>query len=451
MRLFLHQFQSSKLCYQHVATEVAAFGNLEIPATALDPLKAAEAKAEHDQETAKNKGKVEALNHYIQDSAATEISKKMGKKVEAQKLKEDPNTLCETTRTLAGTMDKLGIAIEKIFDKLLSLLAPFGFDANDVQATLNTPKDEKQKLDQDEKAELDATPRRQAAPWKPRSLDREVSESQRYIALRAYKKIHTKELSGHIDIAMRGGQHVSEKVKNDILDAYKKGILSFDESWNPTAEFKAFAEEKANEMGISGGKKFKKFFDAMQESVASFEGQPVIEKSLPEASAKYNIPVETLVAMISKESSWNPLVENDHSSAAGLAQGMVDTMRSYRAQTGNPDADAKNPHDAIMMAAWLARDSINTVEKYIQKGTISKAWHIEPSDVEKIYMTHNMGAWGYVLYAQYTDNPTQENFNKMRPWQREKIGSQFGYEKRANYASAVAEVAYHYADITNNS
>ncbi|MBP9717704.1 transglycosylase SLT domain-containing protein [Candidatus Gracilibacteria bacterium] len=428
MQLFSHYFRATlstqRWCYRGAET------------TTAQPVVAAEKPKEpYEKVPAEPVGpKLKGIIRDVQAKKAHEISKTTGVKVEAEKLETDPNTLCDTTRKLADTFSKLGEAVEKIFEKLLNLLAPYGATADDVRATLDTPREERP-LTTEEAEEVEATSKMRKAPWQPHKLDRQLSQQERYTALRAYKKINTKDLPGQLRIAV--GQSVPSSIINELSAAQERGEVT-DE----------FIRQKAQECGMNKNPKlYKKFVDGVREGIASWKDQPVIEKALPEASAKYGVPVETLVAIISKESRWNALIVNESSGAAGYAQVIKTTRESYQKHQ-DPNFDPHNARDAIMFTAWNIRESMAYVNK-----RVNDKWKInDASDVEKIYITHNMGALGYVLYANWMDNKSPENFKKMRYWQREEIKpGYYGCDKRADYAKQVAEVALHFADLSNNS
>lgn len=204
---------------------------------------------------------------------------------------------------------------------------------------------------------------------------------------------------------------------------------------------------------------------------------------LIEAEKKYGIPVSTLVAIMMKESSMNPLAKNKKSNARGLAQVMRGTLADYKTDVEAEVASKKargiaidprdlnfdpfNPRTGIMITAWHARKRIREVENAVARGKcivringekkeipVNASALIDLSDVESIYITHNSGSAGYLAYrnmlvAEESGDPKKIAAAKelLFGFQRIPRKGKPDWQNRAHYARQVAEVAYHWQSL----
>lgn len=207
-----------------------------------------------------------------------------------------------------------------------------------------------------------------------------------------------------------------------------------------TAQAEAEIAQKGKEAKTSAGA-----LSRVKLAERKLKEHPEWMEYIHQASAKYNIPVSTIVAFITMESGWNPRAHNA-SSASGFAQVITGTLNTYKRSTGNPSADPYDPKTSIDIAAWVCRDIINSVNQTVDRqGTqqgFKQEYKIGLSDIRKLYLSYNNGPWGYLVLQRYVDNPTPENFGKMTWWQRR---TRDGWQDRYNYSGQVEAVALAYA------
>lgn len=164
---------------------------------------------------------------------------------------------------------------------------------------------------------------------------------------------------------------------------------------------------------------------------------------IQQASAKYDIPASTLATFIQMESGFNPRAYNK-SSASGFAQVIKGTLATYRRVSGNPKADPFDPKTGIDIAAWVCRDTINAVNKMVERGEkkgFKPEYKIGMHDVKKLYLAYNNGPAGYLVLQRYVDNPTPQNYEGLIWFQKRERD---GWRGRYAYAERVEAVAQAY-------
>lgn len=168
---------------------------------------------------------------------------------------------------------------------------------------------------------------------------------------------------------------------------------------------------------------------------------------IQEASAQFHVPSYVLLAFIRMESGFNPGAKAATSRCRGLAQADPRTFAEFKRQTNQPNADPFNPKDAIVFMAWYCDFLIKTVNRTApQYGFPQNRIAFTQQDIQHLYMAYNNGPAGYVVLRRYLENPSSENFNRLLPFQKRRIGNRPDGENRAAYARHVSVVAMQYKD-----
>lgn len=204
------------------------------------------------------------------------------------------------------------------------------------------------------------------------------------------------------------------------------------------------------------------------------------EAYFDKASAKYRIPKATLKAIGFKESGMNTKSRNADSDARGIAQVVPGTLKEYREKV-DKNADPNNPETGIMIIAWHARNSLNSIDNAVRNGTmtgwvkrrnaegkvisrkkityrVKPEYKIGPDDVANLYLTHNSGPLGYIAYRCYLDalntkDPQQvaKAESELQGFQARVIKGNPDWKNREYYARTVAELAYHIDNLSGQT
>lgn len=173
---------------------------------------------------------------------------------------------------------------------------------------------------------------------------------------------------------------------------------------------------------------------------------------IKQTALKYDVPDSTLVTFIEMESSFNPNAKTKYEKGAkGLAQAIDKTFDNYRRAIGQPNADPFDPKTAIDCMGWYISTMVQTVNALVDRGAFPPEYKLSTrSPIRYLYMTYNNGPDGYLVLRRYIENPTKENFAKLRDFQKfikgkKKDGSVlYDGENRYNYALRVEKVAQAY-------
>lgn len=214
------------------------------------------------------------------------------------------------------------------------------------------------------------------------------------------------------------------------------------------------------------------------------------------SASRHEIPLSTLAVFIEMESAynpnslptyrdrngrtvrerWMPRQEREErgltfiTSAHGLAQAMQNSVPTYlanryeqfrRENSGlqhlpdNPDEHEimYNPEVAIDFMGWHLRRNINSANSCVRELQLPDKYLIKNTDeVAKMYMAYNQGPRGYAILMRYLENPTQENYDALKPWQKEDFarsggGTIKGWERRKNYAERTERITRYFASL----
>lgn len=189
----------------------------------------------------------------------------------------------------------------------------------------------------------------------------------------------------------------------------------------------------------------KKDFANAKHAAQKLSENPTWMDYIKNASRKYDIPISTIVAFIQMESCFNPKSKKPGASAEGLGQIIKNTFAEYKKSSKALDGDRLNPETAIDCVAWVCRSKIDGVNN---NPTCEEKYKLKPTDVANLWLAYNNGAKGYIVLRRYLDNPTQENFAKLRPFQKEtrfKNGKKiFRYQVAVEYSQRISNVAQAY-------
>ncbi len=194
---------------------------------------------------------------------------------------------------------------------------------------------------------------------------------------------------------------------------------------------------------------------------------------LKEAEQKYGVPSSTILAIVAKESSMNPLAQHPKSKASGFAQAISSTAKeflSYLKSQGEkiPPEGVFNPRIGILLTAWYIRKNIDTVSAAVKKRSatfshnkktftipVAESARFDASNVTAVYMCHNSGPSGYLaqcnmIEAQKSGDPEAISRANDALFGFQKIvkNGRPDWQNRAAYAKEVAAVAWNISELT---
>lgn len=214
------------------------------------------------------------------------------------------------------------------------------------------------------------------------------------------------------------------------------------------------------------------------------------------SASTHKIPLSTLAVFIEIESSYNPdslptyrdrngntvrakwmsVSEREkrgltlETSAHGLAQAMQNSVPTYLANRykqfrrennglphlpDNPDEHEimYNPEVAIDFMGWHLRRNINSANGHIRRLGLPDKYLIKNTDeVAKMYMAYNQGPYGYAILMRYLENPTQENYDALKDFQKKDIaqsggGTIKGWKIRKDHAERTERITRYFASM----
>lgn len=181
------------------------------------------------------------------------------------------------------------------------------------------------------------------------------------------------------------------------------------------------------------------------------KAKPFWRELIQKTSDKYGISTSIVIAIIEMESGFNPNAKTPCSNALGLAQALPKSWDEYTKSNPNrANAERTDPRFAIDFVGWLCERNITIVNKIIdeegEKEGFKQEWKLTPTDAENIYLAYGNGARGYLALRRYRENPAEENFRKLLPFQKRKVKTGkdkhlFNWEIKAAYAKRVGHVA----------
>lgn len=233
---------------------------------------------------------------------------------------------------------------------------------------------------------------------------------------------------------------------------------------------------------------------------------------LEEAERKYNVPRTTILAIVAKESSMNPLAEHKYAvkdkngkpildaktgkprtrtNARGFAQAISSTMNEYRRETGQANADPFDPRTGILLTAWYIRKNINTIQAAVKKGSVTFSHKVfadvvkerayakehntkmrklpekkytipvtsealfDADNVEAVYLCHNSGPSGYLAQCYLKEALKRGDPEEIKyataalfEFQQEVLKGRSDWQNRGDYARQVAAVAWNINELT---